>query len=112
LWGILGTGLSGPKARPDLGACTVPRALRLPSAAPSGAQVAPPPPSTAGPHPRAAAAAAAEGEAPAEMGALVLEKEPRGATERVHGSLGDTPRSEETLPKASPASLSEITGHA
>lgn len=71
------------------------------------------------------------------MGALVLEKEPRGATERgecsrngpswtftspntgfpetlalnflfsltVHGSLGDTPRSEETLPKASPDSL-------
>ncbi|XP_072801433.1 histone-lysine N-methyltransferase EHMT2 isoform X4 [Vicugna pacos] len=53
----------------------------------------------------AAAAAAAEGEAPAEMGALVLEKEPRGATERVHGSLGDTPRSEETLPKANPDSL-------
>lgn len=39
------------------------------------------------------------------MGALVLEKEPRGASERVHGSLGDTPRGEETLPKSSPDSL-------
>lgn len=85
-----------------------------------------------------------QGEAPAEMGALLLEKEPRGAAERgecgrskarpagpppsppptrdpgsfpspelfslspsptVHGSLGDTPPSEETLPKASPDSL-------
>lgn len=77
-----------------------------------------------------------QGEAPTEMGALVLEKEPRGAAERgecsrnrpsctftspttgfpeplalnffsstVHGSLGDTPRSEETLPKANPDSL-------
>lgn len=81
-----------------------------------------------------------QGEAPAEMGALLLEKEPRGATERgecgrsrprpdrhpphpppgspepkalnffsspptVHGSLGDTSPSEETLPKADPDSL-------
>lgn len=46
-----------------------------------------------------------QGEAPAEMGALLLEKEPRGAAERVHGSLGDTPHSEETLPKANPDSL-------
>lgn len=46
-----------------------------------------------------------QGEAPAEMGALLLEKEPRGAAERVHSSLGDTPQSEETLPKANPDSL-------
>lgn len=83
-----------------------------------------------------------QGEAPAEMGALLLEKEPRGAGERgecgpsrpdpdlrpphpqrgipgasgpelfssplpptVHGSLGDTSHSEETLPKANPDSL-------
>lgn len=47
-----------------------------------------------------------QGEAPAEMGALLLEKEPRGAAaERVHGPLGDTPHAEETLPKADPDSL-------
>ncbi|XP_066215876.1 histone-lysine N-methyltransferase EHMT2 isoform X4 [Saccopteryx leptura] len=53
----------------------------------------------------AAAVAAAEGEAPAEQAALLLDKEPRGATERVHGSFGDIPRSEETLPKANPDPL-------